>query len=1024
MPAFSALETALFRMATVAARDDQDYLYTSWQGRDIDEAADSDIAEYINRIARDPVLAEGIALSSEGLSGSLDRIRRGELPNRKRLMRTALSVTKYAMRISGRPTPFGIFAGVAKARVGEGTYAKLGTGHQKRVRPDAGWLTGAAEALMLSGRRLSGFAVALNDLCTEHGNELLCPWARTTSGGKGRVNQVSIVRSDAVDRICALTRTAREVSEVVRCVAGSMEPPASPSAVEELVRTLIRNGFLITTMVPRNMAGQALRTVLAGSAEDVALRTHAALAEYAATPVGQGLPQLTMVSGLLQDVHRHPRQAVQADLLLDADIQVPRTVGTCLEEFAEAMWRMGPQENGARHMADYAREFTERYGIQVPVSVVELIDPVRGLGYPAAYEDGGTPERTPSGAGRDALLNELYVQAVRSGSREVSVTEELVSRFESLREAPASAPPASLELCVQILSHSTEDLDRGDFELLFSRYTGSRTAGATAGRFADALGIADELHQLMGTHRDDGPLYVQVDFEPSTPGALNVAQVPRLLPQQMPIGVLGDADGSATLDWRTLAVVSDGNALRLIHGESGREVVPVAPHVLDLERSAPSVVRFLVDVSAGGFPAWSTWSWGGLESMPYLPRVRYGKVLVKPAQWRPSERLLDPKLTWETWRGELRRWLAEWDVPRRIDISLRDEYCSLDLDNSLHQAVLRRELQGRRVRISESLTADPSVFGWTDRHAHEVVVGLARRATVQRPAPALISRVPASARPEALPGGEWLHAKIYAPERAHDELIAEALPGLITEVADSVDRWFFIRYRDPDPHLRLRMHGPEAELRGPVLGALHDAMRHLRRARLIRDFVLAGYAPEVHRYGGAELMPLAEEVFAQDSWSAICQLRSRRRGGIDCSPEMLAAASYGVLLEALGAWPWWDWVAQSYPKNEKSRSFYRQNAAEAIRLIRPGNVLGAFLDTWAVPGMRPVWTEADAVRRYGSALLGSPQERITGIALRGLLHMQHNRLLGISPDQEERSYGILRGVARQHLGELHHRLKG
>ncbi|WP_326806732.1 MULTISPECIES: lantibiotic dehydratase [unclassified Streptomyces] len=1026
MSAFAALDTALFRMATVAARDDLENLYSAWRGRDINEAADTDIAEYISDIADDPVLAEGIALSSEGLSSALSRIRRGDLPSRKRLLRMAHSVTKYALRISGRPTPFGIFAGVARARVGEGAHAKFGTGHQKRVRPDAGWLTGAAEELFLSGGNLSGFAVALNDLCAEHGNELLCPWARTTEGTKGKVNQVSIVRNDAVDRVCALTRTPREVSEVVRAVARSTEPPAPPSAVEGLVRTLIRNGFLITTMVPRNMGGQALRTVLAGSAGDAALRAGSALSEYAAAPVGQGLSQLTALSGLMQEVHRYPRQAVQADLLLDADVQVPQAVGTCLEEFADAMWRMGPQESGARHMEGYTHEFTERYGIQVPVPVVELVDPVRGLGYPAAYGDGRPPERAPSDSGREALLSELYVQTVRSGSREVSVTEDLVARFESLREAPASAPPASLELCVQILSRSTEDLDLGDFELLLSRFTGSRTAGATAGRFADALGIADDLHQMMGAHRDDGPLYVQLDFDPSYPGALNVAQVPRLLPRQMPIGVLADAGGSAHLDWRSLAVTSDGKTLRLIHGESGREVVPVAPHVLNLERIAPDIVRFLVDVSAGGFPAWSTWSWGSLESMPYLPRVRYGKLIVKPARWKPSETLLDPKLTWQTWRGELRRWQAEWDVPRRIDISLGDEYCSLDLDNSLHQAVLRRELQGRGVRISESLAADPSVYGWTDLHAHEVVVGLARRATIQRPAPALISGAPAaaSAHQEALPGGEWVHAKIYAPEWAHDELIADVLPGLVAEVADSVDRWFFIRYRDPDPHLRLRLHGPQEELRGPVLGALHDAMRHLRRQGLIRDFVLAGYVPEVHRYGGAELMPLAEEVFAQDSWSAICQIRSRRRGGTDCSEELLAAAHHGVLLEALGSWPWWEWVAQSYAKNEKTRSFYRENSAEALRLIRPGNVLGSLLDSGEVPGMRSVWTEGDAAHRYGSALLGSAEQRTVDIAVRGLLHMQHNRLLGIKPDREERGYGILRGIARQHLGELTHRRSG
>ncbi|MYZ41288.1 hypothetical protein GT002_40825, partial [Streptomyces sp. SID4917] len=45
----------------------------------------------------------------------------------------------------------------------------------------------------------------------------------------------------------------------------------------------------------------------------------------------------------------------------------------------------------------------------------------------------------------------------------------------------------------------------------------------------------------------------------------------------------------------------------------------------------------------------------------------------------------------------------------------------------------------------------------------------------------------------------------------------------------------------------------------------------------------------------------------------------------------------------------------------------------------------------------------------------------TATAVDGLLHMQHNRLVGIGPEQEALSHAVLRGIAREHAGRLRHR---
>tara|TARA_R100000789_G_scaffold100433_1_gene110619 strand:- start:1972 stop:2247 length:276 start_codon:yes stop_codon:yes gene_type:complete len=62
-------------------------------------------------------------------------------------------------------------------------------------------------------------------------------------------------------------------------------------------------------------------------------------------------------------------------------------------------------------------------------------------------------------------------------------------------------------------------------------------------------------------------------------------------------------------------------------------------------------------------------------------------------------------------------------------------------------------------------------------------------------------------------GSEWLFYKIYVGPKTGDALLTQAVKPLVYKlVSDSlVEKWFFIRYTDPNFHIRLRlrlMHNP------------------------------------------------------------------------------------------------------------------------------------------------------------------------------------------------------------------------
>src|SRR5207253_1369387 len=81
---------------------------------------------------------------------------------------------------------------------------------------------------------------------------------------------------------------------------------------------------------------------------------------------------------------------------------------------------------------------------------------------------------------------------------------------------------------------------------------------------------------------------------------------------------------------------------------------------------------------------------------------------------------------------------------------------------------------------------------------------------VRAPAPVASSPRPTSSAPAVrrtfTPGSDWLYAKLYTGSATADSLLLDVVAPLARELlaADAVDSWFFIRYADPDWHLRVR----------------------------------------------------------------------------------------------------------------------------------------------------------------------------------------------------------------------------
>jgi class I lanthipeptide synthase len=491
----------------------------------------------------------------------------------------------------------------------------------------------------------------------------------------------------------------------------------------------------------------------------------------------------------------------------------------------------------------------------------------------------------------------------------------------------------------------------------------------------------------------------------------NVARTAHWLPNRVTVGVFG-GERPGDLSLADLAVAADEQRLRVFSLSRGLELDAPAHFTLSPAKTSPNAARFLRDVSLMASGAFSCWSWGEAQNLPVLPRVRYQRTVLAPASWRCPGPMLDRSLSWPAWQEAFEEWRRRWSVPERIRLGTVDRQLRLDLRRQWHRWLLRAEINtapdGATVVLQEDLAALGGA-GWLGDSGvvAELVVALR---SIAAPLPGV--PMPPVRQPPALhlPGVQWLYAKLYTATGRQRALLAGAMREFVAGLAGEIDEWFAVRYADPEPHLRLRLHGDPRSLQGTVLPRLSQWAGELIQAGLIRRMDLSGYEPEIERYGGLDLPPLAHRVFHADSALTSALLA----GDLDRQPPgpwlVVAVSAVDLVSALLSATPRdpHTWLLRQIRKSESRHAHVRPHLPRLLRATaRSDSEVPGFLpQLFAGRNLAKPWeARARSLRAYGAGLheacAGRGSEPLDRAAL-SLIHMHHNRLIGIDRGARKR----------------------
>lgn len=117
-----------------------------------------------------------------------------------------------------------------------------------------------------------------------------------------------------------------------------------------------------------------------------------------------------------------------------------------------------------------------------------------------------------------------------------------------------------------------------------------------------------------------------------------------------------------------------------------------------------------------------------------------------------------------------------------------------------------------------------------------------------------------------IPGSPWLYYKIYSGTTTANLILAEIVGPLAEALQEqeTIQEWFFIRYHDPDPHLRVRFLVKDVTKLGMVMIQVQQQLQLYLDQELVWKLQLDTYNRELERYGATSI-ELAETLFCQDS---------------------------------------------------------------------------------------------------------------------------------------------------------------
>lgn len=293
-----------------------------------------------------------------------------------------------------------------------------------------------------------------------------------------------------------------------------------------------------------------------------------------------------------------------------------------------------------------------------------------------------------------------------------------------------------------------------------------------------------------------------------------------------------------------------------------KEIKPILSSAHNFRIEGIPVLRFLCDIQYQNVGKGFEWDWGTFKKRSFLPRVVYKNIVLSRARWYLEKdlsikTLQDFKLRLKNLK--VKKYCCSMDGEKSQLFDTENEYflgllfeLNQKADLTLYE-LIGPPLERNLIESNEGNFYSEILIPYKKKSATLSSNGIQK----------IIDNRSLSAPRYFLPFDSWGYLKIYANRIYLDKLISKLSKLIgITQKEEKIDSWFFIRYEDPDSHLRLRVKSSHSTTQ--IIHSIIDSLKTEMELGYIWKISIDTYIREIERYGFQNI-DLIEQIYHYNS---------------------------------------------------------------------------------------------------------------------------------------------------------------
>lgn len=841
---------------------------------------DEQVFYYKSLVNENTVIREAIAISSLTLLKSIESITLNSKNKNKR--NVIKGIFRYLNRLSTRSTPFGLCASVGLGEFSdENEVDHVTRTPRKQARADSEWIQNLIRLLEADKQILNGLKIAVNQSVFINGDRAKLNHKTEIVNEQSKDKEL-IVTSINYNEITELTFAETKNPIVFRTLVSNIYEKyndVSVEVVEDYIAQLIQQEFLTTELFPPNSVNNLdhiLEILIRENSNlpltDLLIKINHLIKAYEQTELGEGLDLYLEIVNKMNLVTR-VKTPLKIDLISKG---APHRLGKKnkkgLEEIANLLCNLNAYNGGYKNqvLKEYHSKFLQVYGLEREVPVIELLEDGIGLGppgdyqYPPAKNQTSDSSSTNSFGDVDKFFLDLIIESNLKCNREISLNKKHLKEIRKDMTVKEQDLPISMDM---YFSEVNEGDKKTKFLLSHNPYAPG--AGNTLGRFTPYLEDKEKVYWKDIAKKEQkhfsNSILAEINPTPISERNLNICRIDER--RNYSISVTNKVHAKNNIDLDDIVVGATHDELYLKSISMGKEIIPLASHMLN-PSLCPNVYRFLVEIgeqrTGRNFP----YFFNNINNLgfPFTPRIVYKDFILSSAKWNIRANTFQYCRTEERFVEEFEKYREKYNIDQYVFLVNLDNKILFNLENRDHLSDLFREvrkLEGSSIlTLTENLEAldangvcRENVFFFLNNDIKDTTSVVTRNNSL----PTIHSK-----NRMEYPFDKWIYLKIYCSEDRENELIGKHFYEFIQN-NKWFDSFFFMRYRDPDFHLRIRFKASSDTLIHQGLPSIMKWLQKVKSLGIIHKISFDTYDPEIERYGGSKLIDEAENVFHYDS---------------------------------------------------------------------------------------------------------------------------------------------------------------